>query len=409
MSEVGGRVTAVAVQPGSSGGADGGRDTAVRQPHSGEPVSGHRRLRGGRVAVLVAVVVALLVMPLYVDAFWLNLGGFAFAASIGAIGLTILYGRVGQLSLAHSFFLAVGAYGYLLFASPASEEGAWGLGLPPLLAAVAAVALSATVGLAFSPLSRRLKGISIGVATLALIFIGEHVLYALPKLSGGFNGRSVPDLTIGGLALIGDEPEITVLGVPFGRPERLWVVAGLTLVVTAVLASRVLRGRTGRAYIAVRDSEQHAAALGIDVNRTRSSGFMVSSVLAGLAGVLLALAFRRIVPEYWSLMLSLQYLAMVILGGLGSIRGAIGGATFVTALPLLLQRYGDVVPGLSSEPGAAFPPSVVAQLVFGALIVIVLMLDPKGLAHQMTRLRPAWPPIRRRRASAGSGAGQTDR
>lgn len=232
------------------------------------------------------------------------------------------------------------------------------------------------------------------------------MLYALPEMSGGFNGRSVPDLTIGGFALIGDEPEITVLGVPIGRPERLWVVAGLTLIVTAVLASRVLRGRTGRAYVAVRDSEHHAAALGIDVNRTRSSGFMVSSVLAG---VLLALAFRRIVPEYWSLMLSLQYLAMVILGGLGSIRGAIGGATFVTALPLLLQRYGDVIPGLSSEPGAAFPPSVVAQLVFGALIVVVLMLDPKGLAHQMIRLRSAWPPIRRWRTSVGAAMGRTDR
>ncbi|GAA1507526.1 branched-chain amino acid ABC transporter permease [Nocardioides humi] len=333
--------------------------------------------------------IALLVAPLYVDAFWLNLGGFAFAASIGAIGLTILYGRVGQLSLAHSFFLAVGAYGYLFFASPA-VEGSWGMGLPPLLAVGAAVVLSAVVGLAFSPLSRRLKGISIGVATLALIFIGEHVLYAFPELSGGFNGRSVPDLTIGGFAVIGNEPAITLLGVPFGRPERLWVVAGLTLLATALLASRILRGRVGRAYIAVRDSEQHAAALGIDVNRTRSSGFMVSAVLAGLSGVLLALAFRRIVPEYWSLMLSLQYLAMVIIGGLGSIRGAVGGAAFVTALPLLLQRYGEAVPGLSSDPGAPFPPSVVAQLVFGLLIVVVLMRDPRGIAHQLTQLRARW-------------------
>jgi branched-chain amino acid transport system permease protein len=346
--------------------------------------------------VALLLLAMLFALPLYLDAFWLNMGAFAFAAAIGAIGLTILYGRVGQVSFAHSFFLAVGAYSYIFFASDA-EDGALGAELPPLLAVVAAVCFSAGVGLAFSPIARRLKGISLGVATLALIFIGEHILYALPELSGGFNGRSVPDLAVGGFEIVGDDPTIVLAGVEFGRPERLWILCGLVLMVTAAFATRVLKSRIGRAYVAVRDGESHAAALGINASRVRSSGFMFGSVLAGLSGVLLAIGFRRTVPDYWTLTLSLQYLAMVILGGLGSVRGAIGGAVFVTAIPLLLQRYGAGIPGLSTEPGAAFPPSVVAQLVFGILIVVVLWADPKGLAHILGRVRrPRWLPGRPR-------------
>ncbi len=359
------------------------RDPVVRSTRAIRGAQAWRRVRGQ--AIFVAALIVLFLSPLYLDSFWLNLGGFAFAAAIGAIGLTILYGRVGQLSLAHSFFLSVGAYGYILFAAEGDDE-AWGLGLPPVLAAAAAVVLAGAVGLAFSPLSGRLKGISMGVATLALIYIGEYLLFRFPELSGGYEGRQVPNLSIGGFDLVGDEPAFTVAGVTFGRPERLWIVLGVVLLVSIVLASRVVNSRIGRAFVAVRDSEHHATTLGIDVARVRSSGFMVSSVFAGLAGVLLAVAFRTIVPDYWTLLLSLQYLAMVIIGGLGSIRGAVSGAIFVSALPVVLQRYGDLF-GLDSGPDAAFPPSVVAQFAFGALIVVVLLADPKGLAHLLANAR----------------------
>lgn len=362
-----------------------------------------RRLAGRKVKgpVMIGVALAaLLIAPLYIDAFWLSLGAFAFAAAIGAIGLTVLYGRVGQLSLAHSFFLAVGAYGYIYFASP-SEDGLWGLGLPPLVALAAAAALSGFAGLAFSPIASRLKGLSLGVASIALIFIGEHILYNLPKLSGGFNGRNVPELTIGAFELVGTEPDITIAGVPFGRPERLWVLCGFVLVLVVIFTTRTLESRVGRSYVAVRDGETQAAALGVNVARTRASGFMFSSVLAGISGALLAIAFRRVVPDYWTLLLSLQYIAMVVLGGLGSIRGAIVGAGFVSALPLLLQRYGEVIPGLSTAPGAAFAPSVVAQLIFGALIIGVLLIEPKGLA-QLARRPVAWSGTRLRRTKGSS-------
>jgi branched-chain amino acid transport system permease protein len=344
-----------------------------------------RSRRWTRAVGAVVLVALLIVVPLYADAFWLNLGAFAFAAGIGAIGLTVLYGRVGQLSLAHAFFLAVGAYGYLYLGSPAGDGG-WGVGLPPVLAVVGAVVLAGVAGLVFSPIAGRLRGLSLGVATIALIFIGEHALYNLPGLSGGFNGRNVPDLAIGGFELVGTEPRIVVAGVVFGRAERLWIVCGVVLILVALFTVGVLKSRVGRAFIAVRDGSAQAAALGVNVARTRAVGFLFSSMLAGLAGVLLALAFRRVVPEYWTLLLSLQYIAMVVLGGLGSIPGAVLGACFITALPLLLQRYGEFVPGLDTDPGAAFSPPVVAQLLFGVLIVVVLLIEPKGFTHLGTRL-----------------------
>lgn len=343
-----------------------------------------RRLpqRLGIAAALAAVYIG---VPYYLDSFWLNVGAFAAAAAIGAIGLTVLYGRVGQLSLAHSFFLAVGAYGYILLAAD-PEDGLWGLGLPGVVAAAGAIVLAGLAGGLFSPIAGRLKGISLGVATIALVFIGEHILLSVPGLSGGFNGRNVPELAIGGFELVGDDPSLTIAGVLIGRTERMWLLCVLCLGAASWFTARVLSSRIGRAFVAVRDGEVQAAALGIDVARTRAAAFIFSSALAGLAGVLLAVAFRRVVPEYWSLILALQFLAMVVLGGLGSIRGAIAGALFVTSLPLLLQRYGASIPGLGTDPGAAFPPSVVAQISYGLLIVIVLLIDPKGLAEIARRL-----------------------
>ncbi|MEV8630331.1 branched-chain amino acid ABC transporter permease [Streptosporangium sp. NPDC051023] len=337
------------------------------------------------VAALGAGVI-LFAIPLYADRFWLNLGAFAFAAAVGAIGLMILLGRVGQLSLAHSFFLAVGAYGYIWLASPASES-TWGLGLPTLPAAVIAVVLAGLAGLAFSPLAGRLKGIYLGVASLALVFIGQHVLFTAEPLTGGYNGREVPPLTVGAFQVLGSEPGLSLFGVPLRQAERMWYTALIVLILATVFAVLVLRSRVGRAFAAIRDGEVHAAALGVRVAHYRSVAFTLSSVYAGIAGVLLALLFQRVVPEYWDLMLSLEYLAMVVIGGQASVAGAVAGAVFVSSLPLLLQRYSDLVPGMSAT--SDFGPAYVAQILYGTLVVAILFYEPKGLAEVARRARRA--------------------
>ncbi|MFD1669873.1 branched-chain amino acid ABC transporter permease [Streptomyces calvus] len=327
---------------------------------------------------LLAVVLCL--PPFYLDAFWLRIGLFSMAAAIGAVGLALLSGTAGQLSLGHAFFLAVGAYGYAWFA------GEPGPGLPPALAALLAVLLAGAAGGLFSPVAGRVKGIYLGIATLALVFLGHHVLLTADSVTGGFNGRSVPPLTLGGFTFGADDGELTVLGVPFGAEERLWYLGLALFAFTWFTARGLLRGRPGRALAALRDSETAAAVMGVDVARHRSAAFVVSSMYAGLAGVLLALAFRRVVPDYFSLALSVDYLAMIVIGGLGSVAGAAAGAVFGTALPLLMTRYADQLP-LVTAPGSAegtVGPTEAARYLYGAAIVLVLLYAPDGL-HGLAR------------------------
>lgn len=340
-------------------------------------------------AAEAVVLVVLLAMPLYVGDFWLQLGLFVFAASIGAIGLNILTGSTGQLSLAHAFFLAVGAYGYSYFAGKSGEQVGGGVtvqgaGLPPLLAMVLAVALAGLAGLIFSPIASRLRGIYLGVASLALVFIGQHLLLNAKSLTGGFYGRSARPFSLFGFSFTSDHPPLTVLNVTYGQRERLWYL-GLGLLVLAYLYARnVLRGRPGRALQTIRDSEVAASVMGVNVRRYKAAAFVVSSMYAGLAGVLVALAFQRPVPDYFDLGLSVTYLAMIVIGGLGSVRGAVFGAAFVTALPLVLTQYSDKI-GFLAQPGqSGVGAAEFSKYVYGAAIVLVILVAPGGLSTLAT-------------------------
>ncbi|GLW47334.1 branched-chain amino acid ABC transporter permease [Streptomyces sp. NBRC 14336] len=352
-----------------------------------------RRYRAGT----VLLVLLLCALPFYLDAFWLRIGLFSMAAAVGAVGLGLLSGTAGQLSLGHAFFLAVGAYGYVWLA------GEPGPGLPPALALVLAVLLAGAAGGLFSPVAGRVRGIYLGVATLALVFLGHHVLLTADSVTGGFNGRSVPPLELGGFTFTGTDPEMTVLGVPFGAEERLWYLGLALFALTWFTARGLLRGRPGRALVALRDSETAAAVLGVHIARYRSAAFVVSSMYAGLAGVMLALAFRRVVPDYFALALSVDYLAMIVIGGLGSVAGATAGAVFVTALPLLMTRYADQLP-LVAAPGTTdgvVGPTEAARYLYGAAIVLILLFAPDGLHGLFRRARAR---IRSRRRSAAKDA-----
>src|SRR3954447_8538672 len=173
----------------------------------------------------------LLLAPLQLEAFWEQTGLFAMAAIIGAIGLTILTGTTGQLSLAHAFFLAVGAYGYSYFAGHKGlgVEAAAGLGLPPLLAMVLAVLLAGLCGALFSPISGRLRGIYLGIASIGLVFVGQHILFNATGLTGGFNGRDIEPFSLAGFHFADGDPDLVIGGVAFGGLERLWYL-GLALV-----------------------------------------------------------------------------------------------------------------------------------------------------------------------------------
>ncbi|MEA2422809.1 MAG: branched-chain amino acid transport system permease protein [Thermoleophilaceae bacterium] len=354
--------------------------------------------RWGPRAATAVLWLFLLTTPLWLPQFWEQTLLFAMAAVIGAIGLTMLVGTAGQLSLAHAFYAAVGAYGYCYFAghkTPGVESVA-GLGLPPIIAMVLAVLLAGLCGAAFSPISGRLRGIYLGIASIGLVFIGQHILFNATKLTGGFNGRDAQPFSIAGFQFADGSPNLTIAGVGFGELEKLWYL-GLALVALSYWYARnLVGGRPGRALEAVRDSEVAAAVMGVNVLRYKAAAFTVSSMYAGLAGVLMALVFGRIVPDTFGFPLSVQFLVMIVIGGLGSIRGAALGAIFVSMLPQVLDHYSDSLPLVAPAGSSGLQPSQAARLLYGIAIVAVLLFARGGLAALGDRVRPNRPNSSRR-------------
>lgn len=360
------------------------RTAPAPAPHPTDHSAGHTAralVKRPRAHAWAAGGVLLLALPFYLDRFWLQAGLFAMVAAIGAIGINLLTGATGQLSMGHAFFLAVGAYGYCVCAG--EGDGLTGLGLPTWLAAVLAVLLAGAAGGLFSPIAGRLRGAYLGIATLALIFIGQHVLFNAGELTGGANGRAVPPLSLFGFTF--DDREVVVASVPFGAAEKLWY-AGLVLLLCGGLFARgVLRGRPGRALNAIRDHRVAAGVLGVPVARLRAGVFVLSSMYAGLAGVLLALVFQRTVPDYFGMTLSLEYLAMIVIGGLGSVTGAVAGAVLVSVLPQLLTRYSEALPLVSAPGSGGITPGEASRYLYGAAVVAVVLFLPGGLVSLAAR------------------------
>lgn len=337
--------------------------------------------RGRRFRPVPLVLAFLLLLPpFYLEGYWLQAGLFTMAAAVGAIGLNLLTGATGQLSMGHAFFLAIGTFGYTYFASPNDDHGI-GLSLPPLVAMILAVLLSGLVGLLFSPISGRLGGVNLGIATLGLVFVGQHIMFNAEDVTGGVNGRAVPVFEVFGFKFDGTEP-LNVLGIPFGGQEKLWFLGLAVLGAAAYFANGVLKSRPGRALNAIRDHRIAAGVMGVPVARYRASVFVLSSMYAGLAGVLVALAFQRTVPDYFGIVLSLEYLAMIVIGGLGLVRGAILGALVVAMLPLVITYYADSLPFVA-PPGAGdgVAPGIAGRFLYGAAVVAIVLFLPGGLAR----------------------------
>jgi len=345
--------------------------------------------RAGVLVVVIAVVV-LAALPIYLEAFWLQTGLFAMAAIIAAVGLTLLVGLAGQLSLGHAFFVAIGAYGYAFLAGtdvPGADAPS-GLGLPPLLALIGAVALAGVAGALFSPISGRVRGIYLGLASLGLVFLGQHILQNAAGITGGYAGVTVEPFSLFGFSLSDADPDrLVILGVPYGQLERLWYL-GLVLTAGSIWFGRnLVRSRPGRAFGTLRDSEVAAAVMGVDVVRYKAAAFTVSSMYAGLGGVLYALAFGRIVPDSFGFLLSVDFLVMIVIGGAGSVGGAAAGAVFVTALPLVLNHYSGSLPLLAAPGSGGVSAAELSRFVYGAAIVAVLLFARDGLAGLARRLR----------------------
>lgn len=364
----------------SSGANDSELDNRARAVSEAPPDPQRRSRRLQWILAGVAILL-LAIFPIYQGGSLLYIGLTCMAAAVGAVGLNLLTGVTGQLSLAHAFFLAIGTYSYAYLAGEPGGQAIQygGLGLHPVLAAIGGVLLAGLAGLLFSPIASRLRGIYLGVASLSLVLIGQHILFNWETVTGGFNGRPAPPFSLFGFEFSNESPDtLLVVGVEFGRNERIWYLFLVLLVLSCIFARNLLRSRAGRALQMVRDREVAASVMGVGVARYKAYAFVLSSLYAGLSGVMLALILRP-TPDSFGLVLSISYLAMIVIGGLGSVVGAVVGATFVTALPAIFTQYSDLFPFLADPGTGGLDASTLSKFLYGGAVVLVLLVEPGGL------------------------------
>lgn len=318
---------------------------------------------------LAVLVLALLGLPLAADAYGVGLACLVGIHCIAAAGLNVMTGYTGLISLGHAAFMGVGCYA----AAWAAQRG-----VPTLLALPLAGGVAAVLGVLVGLPSLRIKGLYLAVATLATQFLLVYVFREWDSVTGGVRGVNVPNASVLGLELHNDTRMYFLIA----------PVAGLML----VGARNLFRTRVGRAFIAIRDKDISAEVLGIDLLHYKLASFAIGSFYAGVAGALLGFFYRAMTPEYFTLQLSIFYLAAIIVGGLGSLLGTILGAVFMTLVPELLR--GGVALLAQWAPRATEVLSPMQQVVFGLLIMGFLVFEPHGLLEIWRRVRRTfhlWP------------------
>jgi branched-chain amino acid transport system permease protein len=386
---------------------------------------------------VIAILAPLAALPFFGylgDSGWLILINRTLIFAIGALGLNLLTGVAGQVSLGHAFFLAIGAYTAVLLGGE-SGNTTWGFGLPMWIWLPAAGVVAAVIGIAVAPLGVRIRGLYLAFATLGLVFIGQHLFRNFNSITGTPGiGRRWPRLEF---ALWKDmDPLISFADNGplwwFLRPVNLlpWVqmdeMSGasktyffllVVMTVVALLSKNIMRTRVGRSWAAIRDRDIAAEVMGVNEVRGKTQAFAISSFYAGLAGALLGSVVGQLIPETWDLLLSVEFVAIILIGGAGTVTGTLMGSFFVLLSPRIVEnttrwlaaqaedgglfswlgnliiRSGpdDVIGIISLE--AAGPGLSIFQfnvVLFGVLIVVFLIAEPLGLFGIWIRVRNYW-------------------
>jgi branched-chain amino acid transport system permease protein len=328
-------------------------------------------MRRPALAVLVAVAVLL---PFGLSAAQLTTATFVAIAAIGATGLNVLTGYAGQISLGHAAFLGVGAY------TGAVLGGDHGIGALVWIPAAGVVA--ALLGALLGPIALRLRGLYLAIVTLGLVFIAQHVFFNAGGLTGGPQGRAFPAVELGSLDFSPGQV-LRLGGVTIDSSGLYYFLALILLAAATAFAWNLRRSRAGRAMVALREREAAAAVMGVDVGRVKVTAFVVSSFLAGISGALYGSYLSFAQPDQWSLLMSIQFIAAVIVGGLGTTAGPLLGCAVVFALPSLLKE----LPFLPAAGTGGLSAGDLTSITYGLLIVAFLTLEPRGIAGIADRVR----------------------
>jgi branched-chain amino acid transport system permease protein len=315
-------------------------------------------IRQDRIALFALLAVAALAVPLFASPYLLSAILIPFLIfALAALGLNILTGYCGQLSLGTAAFMAVGAFASYNFIARLP-------GLPILLAFVLGGLCAAMVGIVFGLPSLRIRGFYLAASTLATQFF---VLWCLTKIPYLTNYSSSGVVTV---------QKIVIFGHEFNTPGQKYLLVLAIVVLMSLMAKNLIRSNVGRSWMAVRDMDVAAEVIGFRPMRTKLLAFAVSSFYCGVAGALYAFAYLGTVePEAYNLDLSFRILFMIIIGGVGSVLGAYLGSAFIVLLPVFLNVLAHAL---------GLPTNIASNLelmVFGALIIFFLIVEPHGLAR----------------------------
>jgi branched-chain amino acid transport system permease protein len=313
---------------------------------------------GGQVFSYSALAVALLAAPFVLPDYWVSQLNFIWIYSIVSLGLMILVGFTGQVSIGHAAFLAMGAYteAYL-------QSHGWPFVLSLSFSALVAGVTGIVVGLP----ALRVKGMYLAIATMAFGFIVEEGVARAEHITGGNAGKMLGSLEI--------------FGLPIDSELRMYFLTLVVLALVVLGVMNLLRSPTGRAFVAIRDSEISAQSMGINLARYKTTAFALSAAITGLAGALYAHKLRFISPEQFTFLQSIELLIILVVGGVGSIYGAIFGAAFWIVVQQLIVLAKDWLPPAIGQQTGLQPT------IFGLILVAFVLFEPMGLYGRWLKIR----------------------
>lgn len=329
----------------------------------------------GQRAMLGLALLFILIIPLSVgDPFLISLGGTIGVYAIAAIGLNVLSGHAGQISLAQSVFVGIGAF---------TGVALGGLAELPLLLWLPATAIGGGLAAAIvAPLTLRLKGVFQVVLSLGLIFVGNYIFVNTPFITGGNGGISAaPNMSLGFV----DFGKLTIGGMKYTYEQGLFILVWLCVAACMVAVANMHRTRFGRSMTAIREAETAAQIAGINAGAVKMKAFIIAGTFGGLAGGLLLAQLRFVQTDQFGIGMGLELLIIAVVGGLGSTWGPVAGAAIISSIPILATQYAEHIPFLQedfSQSGAiGIPVGQVGLLAYGLALVLVMVFEPRGVSH----------------------------
>ena len=328
-------------------------------------------------------------ISVFANDYWILLLTTALLIAIASWGLNIVSGLAGQISLAHGVFVGIGTYTAAVLGG-VSTSSVIGYELDMIIWLPLSGVVSGLIGLLIAPLSVRLKGLNLGLVTLSLVFIASHLFSNVKSITGGAGlGRKAAKLVLLGYDL---ENGLNIGKLILEKNQLVYILVLILCIFSGLGVKNLTRSRSGRAYAAIRDRDIAAEAIGINLFKYKSSAFALSSFYAGIAGSLIFSVSGGVEPGSFNLLYSITFIAIVIIGGGGTVLGPLFGSLFFTLIPggiqTLLHKLELTGPSLALSLGQ------IERIIFGLFIVIFIIFEPRGLWGIWFRLRnyfKAWP------------------